>query len=182
MVQSLIFPDFCTGVLASLKDIFLDALPTKALVEVSLPTLPASTDGDRGGKMMKISMSDAVGGASSKSSSKPVDTSFTTRHAVTLAFIELGLKKCITVDVESNVNYLLDFIVDVGVVDDDSTVQTAMLEAGRSVIDAYGQGVISTILAFLNSVINRKPNANEDMKKYDLRHEATVILLGAAGK
>ena len=30
--------------------------------------------------------------------------------------------------------------------------------------------------------INRKPNANEDMKKYDLRHEATVILLGAIGK
>ena len=175
-----VFPETCAEVLEALKNVFLRSLPQEVSPEASLPALPASIDG--GGKKVKISMSEAIGAVSSRPSSKPQDTGKSARHAVALAFIETGSKKCISMNIDSTMNSLLDFIVVEGVVDSDSTVQSTMLEAGRSVIDAYGQGVISTVLAFLNSVINRKPAKDEDMKKYDLRHEATVILLGAAGK
>eukprot|EP01041_Mallomonas_annulata_P003729 gene3729-7411_t len=105
------------------------------------------------------------------------------RAAIAVAFATFGEMKNIPTELApSIVPDLIEFILTYGVVDVQTEVQEAMLAAGRSLLDGYGAELSGQLLSLLESVLNRQPSKDEDLRKFDLRHEATVVLLGAVGK
>jgi len=169
-------PSATDGVLMSLKTIYIDSLPVKVSVEVA-PLTFAKSD-----TKSKVLMADA---ATSRTPSPKVDEKFPTREAIAYTIISLGSSKCLekTPDaLGSRVIELLTFVLQQGVVDEASSVCAAMLEAGRSIIDNYGMVACDAVLHYLNEVVSRTPSTEENLSEFDMRNEAGVVLLGAAGK
>eukprot|EP00605_Chrysophyceae_sp_TOSAG23-4_P001672 GSChrysophyteH1.ASY1.ANO1.1838.1 assembled CDS len=74
----------------------------------------------------------------------------------------------------------LKFASTVGAVDRDGEVRDLMIKAGIAILDSYATD-IPQLLTFLQSEMS-PAKAGEDLQSYDYRHEAVVVLLGAAGK
>lgn len=76
----------------------------------------------------------------------------------------------------------LDFILSLGVVDACPRVRAAMVSAGRDFVDGFAPTLCSPMLAALDAVLRRKASKGEDLGAHDNRYEASVVLLGVAGK
>jgi hypothetical protein len=57
-----------------------------------------------------------------------------------------------------------------------------MVTAGRILLDNYGDRYCESIIHVLEAVLDQELKPNESTTRFDYRHEATVVLLGAAGK
>ena len=79
---------------------------------------------------------------------------------------------------------LLDFVLAHGTIDYSGEVRAGMLTAGRALADSYGALMCRPMLLLLESVLLRKPTSKseEDLIIYDRRHQAAVVLMGAAGR
>ena len=161
-------------------NVYSSALPIELATDTHA-VLPTSLDGLK----IKISLAEASSGMPSKASTVVVDEQWSTREAVAASISAIGSNKSLSTSphaLETLVQSSLDFVVSTGVVDPNATVRASMLEAGRSMIDAYGLAICSSILAYLNEVLARQPGKTDNMSEFDQRNEAAVILLGAAGK
>jgi hypothetical protein len=80
---------------------------------------------------------------------------------------------------------VFDFVLQRGVVDPNADVRSAMLTAGRALVDAFGPRYSGLILQRLEALLSpsaKASQADEDVKIGDTRRGAAVVLLGAAGK
>ena len=76
-----------------------------------------------------------------------------------------------------------NFLLRDGVTDRKEEVRAKMVAAGRSLIDSYGMEFCDVIVGILEATLAEgQPVGKEELVKFDLRHEAVVILLGAAAK
>ena len=75
---------------------------------------------------------------------------------------------------------VLKFATTVGAIDQNEDVRDCMVKAGVAVLDCYAKDV-PALLKFLQAEM-RPAKAGEDLDSFDYRHEAVVVLLGAAGK
>jgi hypothetical protein len=57
-----------------------------------------------------------------------------------------------------------------------------MVTAGRVLLDNYGDSYCESIIQVLENTLNQESRPDEDVTRFDHRHEAAVVLLGAAGK
>lgn len=57
-----------------------------------------------------------------------------------------------------------------------------MVTAGRVLLDNYGDAYCESILHVLENTLNQELRPDEEVIRFDYRHEAAVVLLGAAGK
>jgi len=79
----------------------------------------------------------------------------------------------------------LTFIIENGVVDSNVDVRTKMMTAGRQIIENSKKisiDNVSTFLSFLEPILNRKPEKDENLDSFDYRREAVVIFIGGFGK
>lgn len=74
------------------------------------------------------------------------------------------------------------FLLEYGVTDAQIAVRDLMVSAGRALIDNYGDAFCERIIQVLEDTLGQSIRPNEDTAQYDHRHEAAVVLLGAAGK
>ena len=75
---------------------------------------------------------------------------------------------------------VLKFAITVGAIDRNEDVREKMVKAGVALLDTYAKDV-PALLQFLQTEM-RPAKAGEDLDSFDFRHEAVVVLLGAAGK
>ena len=66
--------------------------------------------------------------------------------------------------------------------DNEAIVREAMVGAGRVLLDNYGDAYCESILHVLENTLNQELRSDEEVSLFDYRHEAAVVLLGAAGK
>ena len=79
----------------------------------------------------------------------------------------------------------LTFIIENGVVDINGDVRAKMMAAGRQIIENSKKltvDKVSTFLSFLEPILNRKPEKDENLDSFDYRREAVVIFIGGFGK
>ena len=80
-------------------------------------------------------------------------------------------------------NDAFHFLLTDGVTDPKEQVRAKMITAGRALIDEYGKEYCDVIVELLERTLaEQQPSDKQELTKFDLRHEATVILLGAAAK
>ena len=80
---------------------------------------------------------------------------------------------------------ILSFIIDFGVIDSNSEVRSKMLAAGRQIIENSKKidvDKVSIFLSYLEPILNRKPEKDENLDSFDYRREAAVIFIGGFGK
>ena len=111
-----------------------------------------------------------------------------TRVAVSLAIGALGVNKVLLApgmsqsQQQEELMQVVRFVSTVGAGDRSVDVRDAMLQAGRDIVDIYGEAHVQSLLTFFGAELRRTAKAGEDMDAFDARHEAAVVLLGAAGK
>lgn len=57
-----------------------------------------------------------------------------------------------------------------------------MLDTGRALIDSYGQNHCPAIVHTLEDTLSGESSPDEDIARFDRRHESAVIFMGCAGK
>ena len=81
---------------------------------------------------------------------------------------------------------LLEFILQSGMVDSHAEVRSAMLTAGRALIDNLGKDQCAELMKLLEAVIAAKFTGDskdeEALAAFDNRNAAAVVLLGATGR
>jgi hypothetical protein len=77
---------------------------------------------------------------------------------------------------------ILAFLLEHGVTDPQTIVRDPMVTAGRVLLDNYGDRFCESIIHVLEDVLNQELKPEENTTRFDYRHEAAVVLLGAAGK
>jgi len=107
------------------------------------------------------------------------DDTFGTRVAVGVAFAAMGAQQVIQ---QEELMAVVKFVANVGAGDRNAAVRGAMLQAGRAIVDAYGEVNVQAMLTFFGAELRRPAAKDEDMVAYDARHEASVVLLGSSAK
>jgi hypothetical protein len=122
------------------------------------------------------------------------DFHWATRVVIANCFCSIGTNAAFSqgdddedADDEDRTTSLLDsafhFLLTDGVTDPKEAVRAKMVMAGRALIDAYGSEHCDVIVRLLETTLSHEqPVDKQELVKFDLRHEATVILLGAAAK
>lgn len=77
---------------------------------------------------------------------------------------------------------LLQFILMQGVTDSNADVRNLMSSAGISLISNYGKENKVILLSYLEEVLAKKPESNENLTKFDYRYAAIVVLLGVVAR
>ena len=128
----------------------------------------------------------AVAHSNSQPAAVLIDAYVFTRLAIAEFIRSLGADHAVpsTDDSSPAALDLLDFILTHGTIDYSGEVRAGMLTAGRALADSYGASMCRPMLSLLESVLLRKPTSKseEDLTIYDRRHQAAVVLMGAAGR
>ena len=116
-----------------------------------------------------------------------IDEKAATRSAVAQTLLALGSQQSLKTgnhNLESLVIRILQFIIDHGVVDPRDEVRSIMINAGRSIVDNYGE-VCDSMIHLFEDILARQLDAtakSSEVKLFDSRKEAGVVFLGGAGK
>ena len=128
----------------------------------------------------------AIAHSSSQPAAVMIDAHVSTRLAIAEFIRSVGVDSAIPSEDGSSAAALdlLDFVLAHGTVDYSNEVRASMLTAGRALADSYGASMCRPMLSLLESVLLRKPasKSEEDLTTYDNRHQAAVVLMGAAGR
>lgn len=166
--------------IARLQALYTASRPPVVVLDKRLlaPVLPRGTDG-------KLDLAAYIATDHNFVASSQ-DLAFPTRVAIAHAFKAMGTMRAISStcdgDDDDRIVQALRFIIESGVVDSVPEVRQVMLEAGQAIVHAYGAMYSASILQVLRTVLDRKPDVQENLDDFDSRYESTVILLGAAGK
>ena len=159
-------PNSAQETVQKLQQVFMSAMP-----EESVSTTPGSSAALR----MPPRTQSAV--------TEDIDTKWPTRVSIATAFNYIGASQVLASELAAFiVPDLLLFVLNYGVIDSASEVRDSMLLAGRALVDNYGQALSLELLSLLQSTLSRELTEGEDASKFDYRHEAAVVLLGAVGK
>lgn len=170
-------------VLKALQEMFTSSLPVRRETSSRAPTPSTSGKGGKGASALAILSAPAARKDASD------DKHFAVRVAVAQVFAAIGTQATLAAELAVGshvVTDLLEFILQSGMVDSHAEVRSAMLTAGRALIDNLGKDQCAELMKLLESVIAAKFTGDskdeEALAAFDNRNAAAVVLLGATGR
>jgi hypothetical protein len=183
----LAFPETIPGALDTLIRMYQESLPPRE-EELLPPVVVTEGQGAKGASLSSKDIGEFMSGALKATKRSVIDENWQRRLVISECFAAMGVQKVFLGEGEENmgrsVSAAMNFIIRTGVVDSNVSVQSAMVSAGQLIIDGYCDNKIQcqSILELLQFTLKETPIASENIKCYDRRHEAAVVLLGSTGK
>ena len=176
-------------VIENLQALFAGALPARREAPTRVEAAATSGKSGKSGKgasAMEI-LSAPIPAAQRRSPAD--DKQAALRIAVANVYAAVGTQGSLSTELAVGtgvVTALLEFVLQKGMIDTHPEVRSAMLTAGRALIDSFGKELCTPLMSILEAVLAAKftgDSKDEDaLQAFDNRNAAAVVLLGATGR
>lgn len=94
----------------------------------------------------------------------------------------VGIQECAPRFTSAEISKSLDFLIGLGLADDDDRVREQMVAAGVAVVDSYGASCAPTMLPLFEGYLAQIKMSSEEESTFDLVREGVVVFLGTLAR